>query len=96
MFEGTYITPPWLDMRTCSRCQEAKPSSEFRNRRCLACIAAQRAAHYQANKPRIAARNKRWRAANRERVVETERLRRRRKTPPSVPKEQRDDQSANV
>lgn len=76
MFEATYTMPAWLDLRTCSRCGESKPSAEFRSRRCLACIAAQRAEHYQANKARISARNKRWKAANRERVVAVERRRR--------------------
>ena len=65
-------------MKTCSKCGETKSVAEFHkktaskdglNKSCKACINERIKAHYQANRERILAEKRSYRAANRERIL---------------------------
>ena len=64
--------PDLFDVKTCNKCGETKPFSEFYKRKCTCkcCIAEYDKAYRQENKERIRANEKAYQQENREKIAE--------------------------
>ena len=66
----------WSPMKVCKACGIEKPHDDFYKwqRKCKACVLTERKPYYVANKERLNATTRRWKAENPDRVRSTARI----------------------